>query len=108
MSKKLEIKDIKPGSIIINNAISSNYQYIERINKIINNAIITITTSCRNRNLITTNNEVDWYSMGTFYQTLDESIYNCRRARINEIWYFNLNIIEEGRSLYEEKILPNK
>ncbi len=101
MSIKLEIKDIKPGSIIINNAISSIYQYIERIDKIINNTIITITTSCRNRNLITTNNEVDWYSMGTFYKTLDESIYNCRRARINEVWYFNLNVIEEGISLYE-------
>lgn len=99
MSKKFEIKDIKPGLIIINNSISSNYQYIERIDEVINNKLIKITSCCRN--LSTTNNEAKWYSMGVFYQTLDESIYNRRRVRINEIWYFNLNIIEEERSLYE-------
>ena len=97
MSKKLEIEDIKPGLIIINNAISSIYQYIERIDEVINNTLIKITVS--SRNLTTTDNEF-WYSMGTFYQTLDYSD-NYRRARINEVWYFNLNIIEEGRSLYE-------
>ena len=100
MSEKLEIKDIKPGLIIINNTISYTFQYIERIDEVINNNLITITAACRNR--ITTNNEIDWYSMGTFYQTLDESICNdIRRARINEVWYFKLNIIEEGRSPYE-------
>ena len=101
MPKKLEIRDIKPGLIIINNDISSNYQYIERINEVKNNSSITITSCCRTRTLITTNNEVGWYSMGTFYQPLDESIYNRRRARINEVWYFNLNMIEEGLFLYE-------
>lgn len=104
MSRKLERKDIKPGLFIINKAISSKckYQYIERINEIINNTVtITSCCRCRNRDLSTTNNEVNWYSMGTFYQPLDESIYNSRRARINEVWYFNLNIIEEGQSLYE-------
>lgn len=99
MSKKLEIEDIKPGLIIINDDISSNYQYMERIDEIVNNTVLIITSCCRNRSPII-NNEVDWYSMGTFYQTLDESIYNSRRARINEIWYFNLNIIEEkGRGI---------
>ena len=104
MSKKLEIEDIKPGLIIINNVISINYQYIERIDEVINDTLIKITASCRN--LTTTDNEF-WCSMGTFYQTLDYSD-NYRRARINEVWYFNLNIIEEGRSLYEEKILSKK
>ena len=101
MSKKLEIEDIKPGLIIINNVISSIYQYkyIERIDEVVNNTL-TITSCCRNLN--TTNNEVDWYSMSTIYLPLkSESIYNCRRARINEVWYFNLNTIKEGRSLYE-------
>lgn len=98
MSKKLEIEDLKPGLIIIDNAISITYQYIERIDEVINDTLIKITTSCRN--LTTTDNEF-WYSMGTFYQTLDKSICNHRRARINEVWYFNLNIIEEGLSLYE-------
>lgn len=101
MSKKLEIRDIKPGLIIINNAISSIYQYIERVDEVRNYSSITITSCCRNKNLITTNDEIQWYSMGTFYQPLDESFYNSRKARINEVWYFNLNIIEEGRSLYE-------
>lgn len=104
MSKKLKIEDIKPGLIIINNAISINYQYIERIDEVINDTLIKITASCRNFTI--TDNEF-WYSMGTFYQTLDYSD-NYRRARINEVWYFNLNIIEEERSLYEEKILSNK
>ena len=100
MLKKIEIRDIKPGLIIINNVISSIYQYIERIDEVVNNTL-TITSCCRNKNLITTNDEIQWYSMGTFYQPLDESFYNSRRARINEVWYFNLNTIEEGQSLYE-------
>lgn len=104
MSKKLEIEDLKPGLIIINNSISINYQYIERIDEVINNTLIKITACCRN--LTTTDNEF-WYSMGTFYQNLDYSD-NYRRARINEVWYFNLNIIEEERSFHEEKILSIK
>lgn len=101
MSKKIEIEDIKPGLIIINNVISSIYQYIERIDEIVNNTL-TITSCSRNRNPITTNNEVNWYSLGTIYLPLgSKSFYNCRRARINEVWYFNLNIIEEEQSLYE-------
>ena len=98
MSKKHKIRDIKPGLIIINNAISSNYQYIERIDEV-DSYSLTITACCRTR--ITIDNTVDWYSMGTFHQPLDELIYNCRQARINEVWYFNLNLIEEGRFLYE-------
>ena len=104
MLKLMKMLDLDNG--IVNRALNSKNeteiaQYIERINEVINNNLITITAACRNR--ITTNNEIDWYSMGTFYQTLDEeSIYNnIRKARINEVWYFKLNIIEEGRSPYE-------